>query len=156
MDAPAPALVEAAHGAFHLRVAGMADQDHVEALARVLADLHVHLGDQRAGGIEHRKAAPLRLLHHAHRHAVRAEDHGGAVRHLVELVHEHGAESAQPLDNEAVVHHLVAHVDRRAEELERALDDVDRPVHPGAEAARVGEQHPHAPRSFTIFVCTIA
>jgi hypothetical protein len=33
------------------------------------------------------------------------------------------------------VHHFVAHVDRRAEDFQGAVDDLDRPVDPGAEAA---------------------
>ena len=40
-----------------------------------------------------------------------------------------------------VVHDLVPHVDRAAELLERALDDLDRAVDAGAEAARLGQDH---------------
>jgi hypothetical protein len=69
---------------------------------------------------------------------VRAEDDGRVVRHIVELFDEHGAETAQALHDVAVVHDFVAHVDRRAEQLDRALDDVDRPVDAGAEAAGIG------------------
>ena len=87
-------------------------------------------------------ATPRLLLDRA-RHAVRAEDHGGAVRHLVELLDEDRAQRPQPLDHEPVVHHLVTHVYRRAEERDRALDDVDRAVDAGAEAARIGQQDPH-------------
>ena len=148
VDAPAEARVEAAHRALHLRVAGVADQDHVEAVARVAADFHVHLGDERAGRVEHGEPAPLGLLLHAARHAVRAEDDGRAVRHGVELVHEHGAEAAQAVHDELVVHHLVAHVDRRAEQLDRALHDVDRAVDAGAEAPRVREQDFHQAAAF--------
>ena len=46
----------------------------------------------------------------------------------------------QVVDDEPVVHDLVAHVDRRAELRERLLDDRDRAVDAGAEAARIGEQ----------------
>ena len=77
------------------------------------------------------------------RNAVRAEDDRGAVRHLVEIVDEHRAQRAQPVDDETVVHDFVPHVDRRAEQLERPLDDVDRAVDTGAEAARIGEQDLH-------------
>src|SRR5690606_226417 len=45
---------------------------------------------------------------------------------------------------EAVVHDLVAHVDRRAEGLQRALDDLDRAIDAGTETTRVGEQDLHA------------
>ena len=37
-----------------------------------------------------------------------------------------------------VVHDLVAHVDRRAELVQGALDDLDRAVDAGAETARLG------------------
>ena len=77
---------------------------------------------------------------------MRAEDDGRAVRNLVELVHEVGAEVAQAVHHELVVHDFVAHIDRRAEELDRALDDVDRAVDAGAESPRVREEdfHPAA------------
>ena len=61
-------------------------------------------------------------------------------RHLVQLLDEHRALGAQVVDHELVVHDLVAHVDRRAVQLERALDDRDGAVDAGAEAARLGEQ----------------
>jgi hypothetical protein len=41
----------------------------------------------------------------------------------------------------AVVDDLVAHIDRRAELLDGPLDDLDRPVDAGAEAARTGQDH---------------
>ena len=72
-----------------------------------------------------------------------AEDHGGAVRHLGEGIHEHRALGAQVLDHEAVVHHLVAHVDGSAEALKRLLDDLDRAIHAGTETARLGQYHLH-------------
>ena len=77
------------------------------------------------------------------RDPVRAEDHGGAVGDLLELLDEHRALLAQVLDHPAVVHHLVAHVDGRAEHGECALDDLDRAVDAGAEAAWVGEENIH-------------
>ena len=49
--------------------------------------------------------------------------------------------AAQPVDHEAVVYDLVPHVDGRAVPLERELDDLDRAVHPRAEAARRRNQH---------------
>ena len=45
----------------------------------------------------------------------------------------------QVVDDVGVVHDLVAHVDRRAEALQRALDDLDGAVDAGAKAARLGE-----------------
>ena len=46
-----------AHGADHLRMAGMADQHDLAALAEVELGLAVHLGDQRAGGVEMEEVA---------------------------------------------------------------------------------------------------
>ena len=143
---PPPAVVELPHRALDLGVTLVADQDHLAALARKARNLHVHLGHQRAGRVEHAQLATARLGLHGLRHAVRAEDHGRAVRHLVELVHEHRTHAAQAVHHEAVVHDLVAHVDRRAEELDRALDDVDGAVHAGAEAAGIGEDDLHGAR----------
>ena len=76
---------------------------------------------------------------------MRREDDGGAVRHLVQLLDEHRAHVAQPLDDMPVVHHLVTHEDRRAEQHDRPLDDVDGAIDAGAEPARVGEAELHAP-----------
>ena len=72
------------------------------------------------------------------RDAVGAEDHGGAVGHFVQLLDEHRANGAQAVDHIFVVHHLVAHVDRRAEQIDGALHDVDGTVDAGAETARIG------------------
>jgi hypothetical protein len=119
------------------------DQDHLAAVAGKSRHFHVHLGHERAGRVEDPQAALLRLGLNGLRHAVGAEDHRGVGRHLVEIVDEHGAESAQPLHHEAVVNDLVAHVDRGTEQLERSLDDLDGTIHAGAEAARVREQDLH-------------
>ena len=78
------------------------------------------------------------------------EDYRRAVGHLVELVDEHRAELAQPLDHVHVVHDFVAHVDRRAEQRDGALDDVDRAIDAGAESTGVGEQDLHRD-SLTMF-----
>ena len=71
---------------------------------------------------------------------MRGEDDRPVVGHFVELVDEHRAQFAQPIDDEAVVDDLMADIDRRAESFERELDDLDRAVDPGAEAARSGDQ----------------
>ena len=146
MHAAAVAGIEAAHGAFDLRVAGVADEHHVPPLARVARNFHMHLGDERTGGVEHREPAPRGFVFHRRRHAVRGENDRGAVGHLVELVDEHRAELAQTLDHVHVVHHFVPHVDRRAEQPDGALDDVDGAIDAGAETAGIGEQDLHALR----------
>ncbi len=75
---------------------------------------------------------------------MRAEDHGCAVGHFVEFIDEdRAAARRQAVDDETIVHDFVAHVDRRAERFECALDDLDRAIDAGAEAAGVGEQDLH-------------
>ena len=51
-----------AHGAFDFGMAGMADQDQGAAVRDIALALVVDLGDQRAGGVEHRQAARLARL----------------------------------------------------------------------------------------------
>ncbi len=63
------------HRADHLRMAGMADQEHVAAEALVAHRLLVHLGDQRAGRVEVEEVARLGVGRHGFRHAVGGEDH---------------------------------------------------------------------------------
>ncbi|MNY51145.1 hypothetical protein D3C86_1867090 [compost metagenome] len=72
-----------------------------------------------------------------------AEDDDDVVRYLVQFLDEDGAAGAQVLDHELVVHHFMAHVDRRAEHFQGAIDDLDRAVDAGAEAAGVGEGDLH-------------
>ena len=113
-----------------------------------LRDLDVHLGDQRAGRVEHAQAARVGLRAHRLRHAVRGEDDGARPRGTSSSSSTNTAPFAlQVVDDEPVVHDLVAHVDRRAVLRERLLDDRDRAVDAGAEAARIGEQDLHQ-RSF--------
>ncbi len=71
------------------------------------------------------------------------ENHGGAVRHLVEFVDEHRAALAQALDHVTIVHHLVTHIDGRPEQFQGALDNVDGPVDTGTETAGIGEKYLH-------------
>ena len=125
-------------GALHFRMPRVADQEHLARFARIARDFHVHLGHQGTGGVEHIQQAALGfLLHHA-RHAVGAENHRGAVRHLVQFLDEHRADGAQAVHHVFVVDHFVPHIDGRAEQDDRPLDDVDGAVHAGAESARIG------------------
>lgn len=103
----------------------------------------MHLGDQRAGGVEHLQAAAIGFVTHGLGDAVGAEDDDVVVRHLVEFLDEDGATGAQVLDHELVVHHFVTHVDRRAEDFQGAVDDLDGAVDTGAEATGVGEFDVH-------------
>ncbi len=69
------------------------------------------------------------------RHAMGAENHRGIVRHFVQFLDEYRADGAQAIDHIFVVHHFVAHIDGRAKQRDRPLDDIDGAVHAGAESA---------------------
>jgi len=125
------------HRANYLGMAGMADQDHVEAAFVVQDCFLVHLGDERAGGVEKEQAAMLGIRRHRFRHAVGGKDHRRVgVRNLVELVDEDRTLSPQVLDDEAVVHDLMADIDRGAIAPQSQLDDLDGAVDTGAKSAR--------------------
>ena len=121
----------------------MADQDERAPLRDVALALVVDLGDQRTGGIEHRKPALGGLLLDAARHAMGAEDRDG-VRPVfpTSALDEARAFRLQALDHVLVVDDLVADIDRRSVFLKRAIDDLDGPHHAGAEAARLGQHDP--------------
>ena len=114
-----------AHRALDLLVAGVADQHDRVALGGELLRLDVHLGDQRAGGVDRLQLARAGVRVHARRDAVGGEDDGLALGHLGLLLHEDRAALAQLLDHVLVVHDLLAHVHGRPVELERALDRLD-------------------------------
>ena len=102
----------------------------------------VDLGDERTGRVEHEDVARGGVLAHALRHAMRGEDHRPVrIGNLVELLDEDRALRLQALDDVAVVDDLVAHIDGRAEALQRLLDDLDGALDAGAEAARGAEQN---------------
>ena len=141
LDQDDAALGHLAHGAFDLGVTGVTDQDDLPALGEMALGLHMHLADQRAGGIEMHQLAPLGLGGNRLRHAMGGKDHHLAVGHLVEFVDEHRALFLERFDHEAVVHDLVADVDGTAELGQRLLDDLDGTIDTGAEAARAGEEN---------------
>ncbi|MNL08466.1 hypothetical protein D3C87_1291890 [compost metagenome] len=144
VDRTAIAGIVLAHGAFDFRVPGVADKDAFTAVAAVACDFDVHLGHQRASGIEHFQATAGGFGAHSLGNTVGAEDHDHVVRHLIQLLDEDRATIAQVFDDEFVVDHFVAHIDRRPEDFQGAVDDFDRPVHAGAEATGVGEFDLHA------------
>ena len=132
-----------AHRALDFRMAGVADHHDLAAVLAHLRDLDVHLRHQRARRVEDGKAAARRLAAHGFRDAMCAEDDGRTVRNLVQRLDEHRSLALQVVDDVAVVDDLVANVDGGAKLRERELDDCDRPVDAGAEAARIGKQNVH-------------
>ena len=129
------------HRPLDLLVAAMADEHDRVALGRELLRLDMDLRHQRARRVDRRQAALGRLRVHRRRHPVRGEDGRRARRdRVVDLVDEDRAALTQLLDDMLVVDDLLAHIDRRAVQLERALDGLHGTVDAGAVAARRGEQ----------------
>ena len=131
------------HRALDLRVPLVADHDDFALLTAHLADFDMHLGHQRAGGVEDLEAALLGFGAYCLGNTVGAEDDRAAGRRVGQIIDEYRPLGAQVVADELVVHDFVAHVDRRAEFLQGALDDGDGALDAGAEAAGVGEEDLH-------------
>ena len=121
----------------------MADQHHAATQSTQARHFHMHLGDQRTGGVEHFQATLIGFLAHGLRHAVGAEDHRGTIGYFVQFFDKHGAIGAQLVDHVAVVHHFVTHVDRGAIGFERAFDNGNGAIDTGTKATGIGEQDVH-------------
>jgi hypothetical protein len=133
------ALAELAHGALHLGVPLVADHEELVAFLVQFGHLHVHLGHQGAGGVENAESASMRLILHGLAHAMGREHQRGTGRHVGEFLDEDRTLVLQVVDHIGVVHDLVAHIDGPPELGERALDDLDGTVYPGAKATRFGQ-----------------
>ena len=129
-----------AQRAHNLIVIQVPDQDQRVAVLGKADRLHVHLGHQRTGRVDHPQQPQLGSLPHRRRNAVSAVDHALAVRHLVHVVHKDGALALQVLDHILVVHDFLAHVDRRPEGLQSDAHNVDGAHHARAESARLQKQ----------------
>ena len=127
---------------FDLLVALVADHHDRVAVGGEAAGGDVDLGHQRAGGVDRAQAARGGVLVDGRGDAVGGEDDHLALGHLGLLLDEDRAALGELLDDVLVVDDLLAHVDRRAVELERALDRLHGAVDAGAVAARGGEQDP--------------
>ncbi len=137
-----------AHRADHLLVPLVADQDDRVPVRGVALGLGVHLGDQRAGRVDHLELALAGVGVHLGGDAVCGEDDDRALGHLGLAVHEHRAAIGQVAHDVAVVDDLLADVDRRAEVVERPLDRVHGAIDAGAVASRRRQQElgrGHAP-----------
>ena len=122
-------------------MAGVADEHDRVAVLGELDRLAVHLGHQRAGRVDRPQLARLGVGVDGRAHAVGGEDGDRALGDLVrQLVDEDRPARGEILHDVLVVDDLLAHVDRRAVQLERALDGLDGPVDARAVAARSGQQ----------------
>jgi hypothetical protein len=103
----------------------------------------MHLGDERACRVDHRQLAAAASL-------TTACDTPCALNIVTAPSGTSFSSSTkraplflQGFDHMLVVNDLMAHIDGRAELLERALDDVDGPHDAGAKAARLCKNYAH-------------
>ena len=75
---------------------------------------------------------------------MRREQQPRIERHFLQAFDEHGPLIAETLHDMAIMHDLVVDVDRRAVELDRAVERVDRHIDAGTKTARAGQQDFHA------------
>ena len=122
-------------------VAGVADVQDREALARPHLGLVVHLGDERAHRVDDVAAFGAGRGDDLGRRAVRRQHQRRARRHVGDVVDEDHALLAEPLDDEPVVHDLVVAVHGRLERAHHPRERLDRHLDARAEAAGFGEEH---------------
>ena len=119
-------------------MARVADQQDRVAVGRVAAGLDVHLGHERAGGVDRVQPARLRVLVHGRSDAVRRKDDRVALGHLALVVDEDRTASLEVAHDVSVVDDLLANVDGRPVQIEEPLDRVDGALDTGAIPARRG------------------
>ena len=111
---------------------GPPHHDHWHATRGELPHGAVRTRHERTRRIHDRQAAPLRFVTHSRRHAVRAEQHGRAVRHVVQRLHEPHAPRLQ------IRHHLLV-----VHELMETADGLSRRKRKGARGFLDGRPHTH-------------
>src|SRR5208282_1089162 len=121
------------------------DQNQRVTLLGKLHCFHMHLGDQRTGGINHPQAAPRAVLANLGRYPVRAVDNPFSVGHFVFAVDKDRALAPQLVDYKAVVDNFLADINRRTKSIERNTYHIDRPHHPRAEPTRLQQQQSLSP-----------
>jgi hypothetical protein len=122
-------------------MSGMANEQYVPAFFDQALGLSMDLGNERAGCIDISKRALARFDRNRFGHAVSRKDHRTVVGHFLKLVDEDRAHFFEALDDKAIVDDLMAHIDRRAEALQRELDDLNGTINPGTKAAWGGYKY---------------
>ena len=134
---------EVAQRAFDFGMAGMANQNHTAPSQGVALHLLVHLGHQRAGGVQLTQPQRLGFVRHAARHTMGAEDDPGFGGQPRQIVDEDRALLAQAVHHVAVVHDLVAHVDRRSKLFQSPLHHEHGALNARTKATRIGDHDVH-------------
>ena len=129
------------HGAHGLLVAGVADVEDRVALPAADLELVVHLGDERADGVDDHAAPGPGGLDDLRGRAVGAEHERRTGGHLGHVVDEDDPLVAEAVHDMAVVHDLVVAVDGRLEDPHHPGQGLDRLLDAGAEPPWLGQHH---------------
>ena len=100
-----------ARRALDLLMTRVANEQNVQSLAGESLGLLVHLGDQRAGGVDHLETSQPRLRMDGWRNTVRGEDHRRPLGHLRKFIDEDGTTVLQIFHHMTVVDDLLADID---------------------------------------------
>lgn len=133
--------------ALDLLVTSVPDHNDGVATLRIALRLQMYLRDERTGGIDYTQITCPRRVDHRSRDAMRAEHRDSPGGNIGDVFDEHGAASRKVGNDVPVVDDLMENIDRRSVHLERTLGNLDRPRHPRAKAAGLGEQYIHHRRS---------
>jgi hypothetical protein len=136
--------VDLPDGAFNLRVPGMAYQHQHLAARDVALALDMNLGNEGAGGIEHRQPPLGGFIHDGAGDTMGAEDSDGAIWDFGERLDEDRPLPLQLFHDMAIVHDFVTDIDRRPKLDERLLDNLNGPHDASAEAAGLCQKNLHA------------
>ena len=128
-----------AHGADGFGVALVADHHHLQTSLKMAFRLDMHFADKRAGSVHEDHFAARGLGGYGFGHTVGRKDHRAAFGHIVQFLDKHGTKGAQSIDDKFIVHDFMAYIHRCAPFHQRQFNDLDRPVHPRAKAARCGK-----------------
>lgn len=118
----------------------VADEEDVETLLVKTLDLIVHLGHQRAGGVNGLQVLGCCLLLDGGADTVGGEHHVGTLGSLGGLIDEDNTLVGEGVHHITVVHNLLAHIDRGTVFLECTFHGFHRAVNTGAVAAWGGKQ----------------
>ena len=124
-----------------LIVALVADVDDVEALVGHALDLMVHLGDERADGIDRHRGSSVCRGDHLWRRAVSRQHHRPPFGNICDVVDEDHADAFEHVDDRGVVDDLVVAVHRGFEDLDHPGQRLDRHLDAGAETSGLGKEH---------------
>src|SRR5207245_5031329 len=106
-------------GTHDLLMVPVADENNGALFTGKLERLEMHLGDQRAGGVNYFQLARLGFLANSRWNAMGAENQYSAVWHFLDGFHKNGAAAAQLLYYVSVMDDFVVHVDWRSIGLQR-------------------------------------